>query len=47
MRRRDFITLLCGGTFLFLCVNAAAQEGSYGADHDKWHQGFVLQSDGL
>ena len=42
MRRRDFITLLGGGAFLFLFlyVNAAAQEGYYGADHDKWHQGF-------
>jgi hypothetical protein len=40
VRRREFITLLGGGAFLFLCVNAAAQEGYYGADHDKWHQGF-------
>jgi hypothetical protein len=29
MRRRDFITLLGGGAFLFLRVNAAAQEGYY------------------
>jgi hypothetical protein len=40
MRRRDFITLLGGGVSLFLCVNAAAQEGYYGMSHDKWHQGF-------
>jgi len=29
--------------FLFFCVNAAAQEGYYGAGHDKWHQGFYSQ----
>ena len=40
MRRRDFTTLLGGAVSLFFCVNAAAQEGYYGAGHDKWHQGF-------
>jgi hypothetical protein len=43
MRRRDFITLLGGRAFLFLCVNAAAQEGYYGVGHDKWHQGSYSQ----
>ena len=43
MRRRDFIPLLGGGAFLFLCVNATAQEGYYGAGHDKWHHGFYSQ----
>jgi len=43
MRRRDFIPLLGGGAFLFLCVNATAQEGYYGMGHDKWHQGFYSQ----
>ena len=28
--------VLCG----FLCVSALAQEGYYGAGHDKWHEGF-------
>ena len=40
MRRREFITLLCGAVSLFLCGSAAAQEGYYGVGHDKWHQGF-------
>ncbi len=39
MKRRDFMTLL-GGTVSLFCVNATAQEGYYGAGHDKWHQGF-------
>jgi hypothetical protein len=38
--RRSFITLLGGAVSAFLCVNAAAQEGYYGVDHDKWHHGF-------
>ena len=38
--RREFITLLAGAVSVFLCVSAAAQEGYYGVDHDKWHQGF-------
>src|SRR5215510_15144918 len=38
--RREFITLLGGAVSVFLCVSAAAQEGYYGVDHDKWHQGF-------
>src|SRR5215813_1245161 len=42
-RRRQFITLLGGAVSLFFCVNAAAQEGYYGAGHDKWHQGFYSQ----
>jgi hypothetical protein len=40
MRRRTFITLLGGALSLFLCINALAQEGYYGAGHDKWHQNF-------
>jgi hypothetical protein len=40
MKRREFISLLGCAVFLFLCVNAAAQEGYYGAGHEKWHQGF-------
>ena len=44
MRRRSFITLL-GGTFsVFLCVSAAAQEGYYEADHDKWHEAPAVAS---
>src|SRR5262249_29336944 len=42
-KRRSFITLLGGAASLFFCVNAAAQEGHYGAGHDKWHQGFYSQ----
>ena len=38
--RRDFITLLAGALTMFLCVSVAAQEGYYGAGHDKWHQNF-------
>jgi hypothetical protein len=38
--RRHCITLLGSAVSLFLCVSAAAQEGYYGAGHDKWHQGF-------
>jgi len=34
------ITLLGGALSVFLCVSASAQEGYYGAGHDKWHQGF-------
>jgi hypothetical protein len=40
MKRRKFITLLGGGLFVFLWVSAAAQEGYYGAGHDKGHEGF-------
>ena len=43
MRRREYITLIGGAASLFFCVNAAAQEGYYGAGHDKWHQGFYSQ----
>jgi hypothetical protein len=38
--RRQLLAALGGAASLFFCVNAAAQEGYYGADHDKWHQGF-------
>jgi hypothetical protein len=38
--RGDFIALLAGALSGFLCVSASAQEGYYGAGHDKWHQGF-------
>ena len=38
--RREFITLLGGALSAFHCVSAGAQEGYYGAGHDKWHQGF-------
>src|SRR5215831_6158812 len=41
--RREFMSLLGGAASLFFCVNAAAQEGYYGAGHDKWHQGFYSQ----
>ena len=40
MRRRGFIVLFGSAVSVFLCVSATAQEGYYGADHDKWHQGF-------
>jgi hypothetical protein len=38
--KREFIILLGGAVFVFLCVSAAAQEGYYRMGHDKWHQGF-------
>jgi hypothetical protein len=38
LRRRDIIFV--GGAVVFLCTNAAAQEGHYGLGHDKWHEGF-------
>jgi hypothetical protein len=44
LKRREFIALLGGGVSLLLCVSAAAQEGYYGAGHDKWHQGFYSNS---
>ena len=40
MKRREFITLLGGALSVLLSVSAAAQEGYYEADHDKWHEGF-------
>ena len=40
MSRRDCITLLSGAVAAFFCVSAAAQEGRYGVDHDKWHRDF-------
>ena len=38
--RRELLAALGGAASLFFCVNAVAQEGYYGAGHDKWHQGF-------
>jgi hypothetical protein len=38
MIRREFIALLAGALSVLLCMSAAAQEGYYGAGHDKWHQ---------
>ena len=40
MRRREVIALLGGALSVSLCISGAAQEGYYGAGHDKWHQGF-------
>ena len=40
LHRREFITLLGGALSVSLCISGAAQEGYYGAGHDKWHQGF-------
>jgi len=40
LRRREFILALGGALSAFHCVSASAQEGYYGAGHDKWHQGF-------
>ncbi len=40
LRTRSCGTIVGSALSLFLCVSAAAQEGYYGADHDKWHQGF-------
>src|SRR5262249_49073812 len=34
------IALVGSAVVVFLCTNAAAQEGYYGIGHDKWHQGF-------
>jgi hypothetical protein len=39
-RSRGFITLLGAGLAAVLFESAAAQEGYYGAGHDKWHQNF-------
>ena len=41
--RRELLAALGGAASLFFCVNAVAQEGYYGAGHDKWHQGFYSQ----
>src|SRR5262245_35019938 len=41
--RRELLAALGGAASLFFCVNAAAQEGYYGAGHDRWHQGFYSQ----
>jgi hypothetical protein len=41
--RRDFITLLGGAASVLLYASAAAQEGHYGAGHEKWHQDFYLK----
>jgi hypothetical protein len=40
LKRREFITLLGGALSVLLCVSGAAQEGYYGAGHEKWHQNF-------
>jgi hypothetical protein len=40
LRRRHRIALVGSAVVVFLCANAAAQEGYYGIGHDKWHQGF-------
>ena len=40
MKRREFITLLGGALSVLLCASGAAQEGYYGAGHEKWHQDF-------
>jgi hypothetical protein len=48
--RRNYVTLLTSAVSVFLCVNAAAQEGYYGVDHDKWHHGFysnLKRNDGV
>ena len=37
---RPWMDLLAGALTMFLCVSVAAQEGYYGAGHDKWHQNF-------
>ncbi len=39
-RKKDFIMLLGGAISVLVCVSAAAQEGYYGAGHDKWHEGL-------
>ena len=38
--RRELTTLLGGALSVSLCISGAAQEGYFGAGHDKWHQGF-------
>ena len=40
MKRREFVAALGGVFSMFLGLCAAAQEGHYGVDHDKWHQEF-------
>jgi hypothetical protein len=40
MKGREFISMLGGALSAFHCASASAQEGYYGAGHDKWHQGF-------
>jgi hypothetical protein len=48
MKRREFIAGVALSTLFELC--AAAQEGDYGVDHDKWHQDFYAKlerNDGL
>ena len=34
--------MLGGALSVSLCISGAAQEGYYGAGHDKWHQGFSI-----
>jgi len=40
LRRRHRIAFAGSAVVVFLCTNAAAQDGYYGVGHDKWHQGF-------
>jgi hypothetical protein len=43
VRRRELISLLGGALSMCLCASAVAQDGYYGAGHDKWHHDFYLK----